>query len=358
MAATKYKYLVEVEKAKEAKDGKQFAAEEISAQVLRKPVDDASKFLNGKVGKAVITVPAYFNDSQRTSTKDAGRIAGLEVLRIINEPAAASLAYGFDRKNNETILVFDLGGGIFDVSVLEVGDGVFEVLSTSGDTHLGGKTVNGTRKTSGVIVCGSGMNLVFLGAEVGPWSKTSGLGDVLGGLPPAMAANGQQIDGEFSMAVVQANNLLEDQNQVESGPLSSLESGSSGTFFFEIYDGHGGPETSRYINDHLFQHLKMVTSEQQSMSVDVIRKAYQSNRTGISGAVLVEHAFLSWLLMIKLVGGVGCLERFPPARQYDHDDKQGTSITAVKRLAGSEAQCLAFYPKLQLLLHLRHGCCF
>ncbi|KAF8048846.1 hypothetical protein N665_2372s0001 [Sinapis alba] len=118
--------------------GKQFAAEEISAQVLRKLVDDASRFLNEKVTKAVVTVPAYFNDSQRTATKDAGRIAGLEVLRIINEPTAASLAYGFERKSNETILVFDLGGGTFDVSVLEVGDGVFEVLSTSGDTHLGG----------------------------------------------------------------------------------------------------------------------------------------------------------------------------------------------------------------------------
>ncbi|KAL0351361.1 UNVERIFIED_CONTAM: Stromal heat shock-related protein, chloroplastic [Sesamum calycinum] len=118
--------------------GKMFAPEEISAQVLRKLVDDASKFLNDKVAKAVITVPAYFNDSQRTATKDAGRIAGLDVLRIINEPTAASLAYGFEKKNNETILVFDLGGGTFDVSVLEVGDGVFEVLSTSGDTHLGG----------------------------------------------------------------------------------------------------------------------------------------------------------------------------------------------------------------------------
>ncbi|ONM07983.1 Heat shock 70 kDa protein 6 chloroplastic [Zea mays] len=112
--------------------------DEESKQVLRKLVDDASKFLNDKVTKAVITVPAYFNDSQRTATKDAGRIAGLEVLRIINEPTAASLAYGFEKKNNETILVFDLGGGTFDVSVLEVGDGVFEVLSTSGDTHLGG----------------------------------------------------------------------------------------------------------------------------------------------------------------------------------------------------------------------------
>ncbi|CAL5429960.1 unnamed protein product [Camellia sinensis] len=106
--------------------------------VLRKLVDDASKFLNDKVTKAVITVPAYFSDSQRTATKDAGRIAGLEVLCIINKPTAASLAYGFEKKNNETILVFDLGGGTFDVSVLEVGDGVFEVLSTSGDTHLGG----------------------------------------------------------------------------------------------------------------------------------------------------------------------------------------------------------------------------
>ena len=118
--------------------GKQFAPEEISAQVLRKLADDASKYLGETVTQAVITVPAYFNDSQRQATKDAGKIAGLEVLRIINEPTAASLAYGLDKKSNETILVFDLGGGTFDVSILEVGDGVFEVLSTSGDTHLGG----------------------------------------------------------------------------------------------------------------------------------------------------------------------------------------------------------------------------
>jgi L1 cell adhesion molecule like protein len=118
--------------------GKDFAPEEISAQVLRKLTGDAAKFLNDSVNKAVITVPAYFNDSQRQATKDAGKIAGLDVLRIINEPTAASLAYGFERKSNETILVFDLGGGTFDVSILEVGDGVFEVLSTSGDTHLGG----------------------------------------------------------------------------------------------------------------------------------------------------------------------------------------------------------------------------
>ena len=117
---------------------KDFAAEEMSAEVLRKLVDDASKYLGEQVKQAVITVPAYFNDSQRQATKDAGKIAGLEVLRIINEPTAASLAYGLDKKNNETILVFDLGGGTFDVSVLEVGDGVFEVLSTAGDTHLGG----------------------------------------------------------------------------------------------------------------------------------------------------------------------------------------------------------------------------
>jgi molecular chaperone DnaK len=117
---------------------KDFSSEEISAEVLRKLVDDASKYLGETVKQAVITVPAYFNDSQRQATKDAGKIAGLEVLRIINEPTAASLAYGLDKKNNETILVFDLGGGTFDVSVLEVGDGVFEVLSTSGDTQLGG----------------------------------------------------------------------------------------------------------------------------------------------------------------------------------------------------------------------------
>ncbi len=118
--------------------GKQFAPEEISAQVLRKLVEDASKYLGETVTQAVITVPAYFNDSQRQATKDAGKIAGIEVLRIINEPTAAALAYGLDKKSNETILVFDLGGGTFDVSILEVGDGVFEVLATSGDTHLGG----------------------------------------------------------------------------------------------------------------------------------------------------------------------------------------------------------------------------
>nr|QCI04360.1 Hsp70-type chaperone [Antithamnion hubbsii] len=117
---------------------REFAPEEISAQVLRKLVEDASTYLGQNVTQAVITVPAYFNDSQRQATKDAGQIAGLEVLRIINEPTAASLSYGLDKKNNETILVFDLGGGTFDVSVLEVGDGVFEVLATSGDTHLGG----------------------------------------------------------------------------------------------------------------------------------------------------------------------------------------------------------------------------
>jgi chaperone protein DnaK len=118
--------------------GKKFAPEEISAQVLRKLSADAGKYLNATVNKAVVTVPAYFNDSQRQATKDAGKIAGLEVLRIVNEPTAASLAYGLEKKNNETIMVFDLGGGTFDVSILEVGDGVCEVLSTNGDTHLGG----------------------------------------------------------------------------------------------------------------------------------------------------------------------------------------------------------------------------
>jgi molecular chaperone DnaK len=117
---------------------KQFSPEEISAQVLRKLVDDAGKYLGETVTQAVITVPAYFNDSQRRATKDAGKIAGIDVLRIIKEPTAASLAYGLDKKSNEVVLVFDLGGGTFDVSILEVGDGVFEVRSTSGDTHLGG----------------------------------------------------------------------------------------------------------------------------------------------------------------------------------------------------------------------------
>ena len=118
--------------------GRLYAPEEISALVLRKLVDDASKFLGERVTEAVITVPAYFNDAQRQATKDAGRIAGLEVLRIINEPTAAALAYGMDKRANETVLVFDLGGGTFDVSILDVGDGVVEVRATSGDTHLGG----------------------------------------------------------------------------------------------------------------------------------------------------------------------------------------------------------------------------
>ena len=118
--------------------GKQYAPEEISAQVLRKLVDDASRHLGERVTEAVITVPAYFNGAQRQATKDAGRIAGLDVLRIINEPTAAALAYGMDKLENETVLVFDLGGGTFDISILTVGEGVVEVMATAGDTHLGG----------------------------------------------------------------------------------------------------------------------------------------------------------------------------------------------------------------------------
>jgi molecular chaperone DnaK len=117
---------------------KDFSPEEISASVLKKLVNDANRFLKDTVTQGIITVPAYFNDSQRLATKDAGTIAGLEVLRILNEPTAAALAYGLEKKTNEVVLIFDLGGGTFDVSILEVGDEVFEVLSTSGDTHLGG----------------------------------------------------------------------------------------------------------------------------------------------------------------------------------------------------------------------------
>ena len=119
-------------------DGKDYTPQEISAMILRKLADDASTYLGEKVTSAVITVPAYFNDAQRQATKDAGKIAGLDVLRIVNEPTAAALAYGLEKENAEKVLVFDLGGGTFDVSILEIGDGVHEVLSTSGDTHLGG----------------------------------------------------------------------------------------------------------------------------------------------------------------------------------------------------------------------------
>src|SRR3954465_10344425 len=122
--------------------GKLYSPEEMSALILRKLADDAAKSLGEKVNEAVITVPAYFNDAQRQATKDAGQIAGLNVLRIINEPTAAALAYGLEKKGSETVMVYDLGGGTFDVSLLDIGDGVVEVRATSGDTHLGGDNID------------------------------------------------------------------------------------------------------------------------------------------------------------------------------------------------------------------------
>src|SRR5205085_5845256 len=119
-------------------DGKAYPAQEISARILQKLKRDAESYLGDSVTQAVITVPAYFDDAQRQATKEAGEIAGLEVLRIVNEPTAAALAYGLDKEHDQTILVFDLGGGTFDVSLLEIGDGVVEVKATNGDTHLGG----------------------------------------------------------------------------------------------------------------------------------------------------------------------------------------------------------------------------
>ena len=122
--------------------GKEYSPPEISAMILQKLKNAAEDFLGEKVTEAVITVPAYFNDAQRTATKDAGKIAGLEVKRIINEPTAAALAYGLDKKKDETIAVYDFGGGTFDISVLEVGEGVIEVKATNGDTHLGGDNLD------------------------------------------------------------------------------------------------------------------------------------------------------------------------------------------------------------------------
>ena len=209
--------------------GKKYSPEEISAEVLRKLAGDASEFLGSAVTKAVITVPAYFNDSQRAATKDAGRIAGLETLRIINEPTAAALAYGLEKKGNDTILVFDLGGGTFDVSLLEVGDGVFEVLATSGDTHLGGDDfdrkivdwlVSDFKRAEGIDLSGDRSAMQRLTeAAVKAKEELSSIPQVAINLPfiTANADGPKHIDTSLSRAKFEA--LCEDLFARCSGPL-------------------------------------------------------------------------------------------------------------------------------------------
>ena len=212
-------------------EGKEYTPQEISAMILTKLKNDAEKYLNGKVTQAVITVPAYFSDAQRQATKDAGKIAGLEVLRIINEPTAAALAYGIDKDENkqQKVLIYDLGGGTFDVSILELGDGVFEVLATSGNNRLGGDDfdkkimdyiVDEFKKAEGIDLAGDKMAMQRI-KEAAEKAKIdlSGVTKTKINLPFIAMANGAPKHLDMELTRAKFDSLTEDLVQKTIGPM-------------------------------------------------------------------------------------------------------------------------------------------